>query len=101
MSGVKLVFEFNKNPSELIRLTLSEFKGKGYLSLWVFYDASETETPDWRPSKKGICLPIHLLDELKEGIEKAAAEIQGKKGEDQGAKARASREGQGEGGTDE
>jgi len=125
-SKSKTICEFNKDPAELVRLTLTEFKGKRYVDLRLYYDASEGETPDWKPSKKGVCLSVDLLDELKEGIEKAAAEVQGKnelsgleeKGRDNGqteekqfgacmngggqgpdhdAKARLSREGRGEG----
>ena len=70
-SKSKTVFEFNKNPAELVRISLTEFKGRRYFSLWVFYDASDSETPDWKPSRKGLCLSIDLLDELKEGIERA------------------------------
>lgn len=78
-SKSKTICEFNKNPGELVRISLAEFKGKKYLSLWVFYDASEDQAPDWRPSKKGICLSVDLLDDLREGIEKATAEVQEKK----------------------
>lgn len=81
-SKSKAICEFKKSPAELVRLTLAEFKGKQYLSIWVFYDASQTETPDWRPSKKGLCLSVDLLDELRAGLEKAA-EDQGKEGEDE------------------
>ena len=67
----KTIFEFAKSCGERVRISLTEFKGKKYLAIWVFYDASENETPDWKPSKKGLCLSIDLLDELREGIERA------------------------------
>jgi len=72
-SKSKTVSEFAKNPVELIRLTLTEFKGKRYIDFRLYYDASETETPDWRPSKKGLCLSVDLLDDLKEAIDKVEA----------------------------
>lgn len=101
-SKSKTICEFNKSAGELVRLTLSEYKGRRYLSIWVFYDASETETPDWRPSKKGICLSVDLLDELKEAIDKVEACMNGGgRGPDQDAKAGTSREGQDEGNADE
>jgi len=66
-----VICEFNKNPSELIRLTLSEFGGRQYLDLRIFYDAGQAEAPDWKPSKKGLCLSVDLLDEVLEGIKAA------------------------------
>jgi hypothetical protein len=65
-----VVHEFQKNVAELVRISLVEFKGKKYFSIWVFYDSSQTEIADWRPSRKGVCLPVHLLDELLEGVKK-------------------------------
>jgi len=67
------IFEFNKNPAELVRISLVEFKGKRYVDLRLYYDASESEIPDWKPSKKGICLSVDLLDDLKEAIDKVEA----------------------------
>ncbi|MGB7296273.1 MAG: transcriptional coactivator p15/PC4 family protein [Candidatus Aminicenantales bacterium] len=102
MPSIKTISEFNKNPAELIRLTLTEFKGKRYLSIWTFYDASKTETPDWRPSKKGLCLSVDLLGELKEAIDKVAACVEdGDRGVNKDSAARNSREGRAEGSADE
>jgi len=91
------IFEFNKNPAELVRISLVEFKRKRYVDLRLYYDASESEIPDWKPSKKGICLSVDLLDVLKEGIDKAQACVEdGGQGVNKNSAARPSREGQGE-----
>jgi hypothetical protein len=122
------IFEFNKNLAELVRISLVEFKRKRYVDLRLYYDASESEIPDWKPSKRGLCIGVDLLAELKEAIDKAAEEYEkelfglGEKGRDNGrtdqkdsgacmngggqepdrdAKTTVSREEQGKGGADD
>jgi hypothetical protein len=96
-----IAHEFNKNPAELVRVSLVEFKGKRYVDLRLYYDASESEIPDWKPSKKGICLSVDLLDELKEAIGKAEACAEDvDPGANKDTAGRNSREGRAEGSAD-
>lgn len=72
----KLISEFNKNASEVVRVQLTEYQGKQLLDIrvWVLQEGA-----DAIPTKKGLCLKVEQVGDLKEAIDKAAKEI--KKGE--------------------
>src|SRR4030042_4260996 len=126
-SKTKVLSEFHKSAGELVRVSLSEYRGKRYIDLRIYFDGGQGEAADWNPSKRGLCIGVDLLAELKEAIDKAAEEYEkelfglGEKGRDNGQtdqkdsgacmnggghaqnqdpKARAVREGQGGGSTD-
>lgn len=67
-----LVHTIIKNALEEIRIEISTYEGKKYLNLRVWFDASKGQGQDWQPSQKGITFSIDLLQQLKEGIDKAA-----------------------------
>jgi len=71
-----LIHEFQKNALEKIRVSTEEFKGKEFLDIRVYYDASSGKQSDWKPSKKGIALSFDKLPELKKGIDKAFKECE-------------------------
>ena len=50
-----------------MRASLTEYKGKQYIDLRVFYKADNDE---FRPSKKGLTLSPELLPELEEALHK-------------------------------
>ena len=81
METQRLIAEFNKNSLEKVRIVLTEFKGKKLLDIRAYYDASENEEPDWRPTKKGISISLDLIDELLKGLEKAKKMLE--KGQDE------------------
>jgi hypothetical protein len=70
-----IVHEFDKNKAEKVRFSLLSYRGRKYLDIRIFFDNSEERTPEWRPGRKGICLSIELLDDLRNGMEKAAEKI--------------------------
>jgi len=74
-----LIYKFTKNALEEVRVETTEYQGKEYLSVRVWYDASKGQNTDWRPSQKGITISIDLLEDLKKGIDKAAYKIVQKK----------------------
>ena len=78
------IYEIKKNTMEKIRIALIEFKGHKLLDIRVYYDASETRDADFKPTKKGISIPIDLVREVKEGIDKALAEIEAETGSESG-----------------
>ena len=41
-----------------------QYKGKDYFDIRLYYQ----EKGEWRPSKKGLCLSIGLVPELKDAI---------------------------------
>lgn len=74
------IYEIQKNNMEKIVIALTEFKGNKLLDIRIYYDASPNREVDFRPSRKGISVPYDLARELKEGIDKALAEIESKTG---------------------
>ena len=70
MSEEQITYEFNKNTHELVRAGFSNYNGKVYAFIRIFYNASpDVENPDWRPSKKGITINVDLLPKLIEAVE--------------------------------
>ena len=61
----KLVSEIQKNDIEVVRVSLTKYKGKDFFDLRLYYRDDEGE---WKPTKKGLCLAIGLLPELKKAI---------------------------------
>ena len=76
-----LIHTFTKNALEEVRIELTEFEGKDYLNIRIWYDASKGQGQDWQPSQKGITLSIDLLQELLKGLKIAEKGL--RKGEDQ------------------
>ena len=54
------------NPTQILRVVKSNFKGKTYLDIRKYYWA-ETE---WRPTTKGIAIPIHLAEKVLKAAQK-------------------------------
>ncbi len=65
------VYKIDKNPNEKIIISLNEFRGRTYVDIRIYYNVSENEIPDYRPTRKGITIPLDLVSELKDGIDKA------------------------------
>ncbi|MBA7611416.1 hypothetical protein ES703_18640 [subsurface metagenome] len=61
------VYEFNKNDLEKIVFDLSEFRGKDYINirLWV---RDGPLVKEWKPTKKGLFIPLELASEFMEGM---------------------------------
>lgn len=60
------IYEFERNPDEKIMADISEFKGRYLVDIRTFYQADG----EWRPTKKGINVPIEKLPELENAIAK-------------------------------
>lgn len=63
----QLVHSFPKNPLEEVRASLTEFKGKQYVDLRIYYRGDDGE---FHPSKKGLTLSLDLFPELEEAVQK-------------------------------
>ena len=68
----ELVHSFDKSPTEQIQVSLSEYKGKTYVDLRIYYKANDGE---YRPTKKGITLSPDLLPELGEAVRKLIEKV--------------------------
>lgn len=72
------IYEIEKSSMEKIRIALTEFKGHKLLDIRLYYDVSETKDQDFKPTKKGISIPVRLVEELKKGIDQALTQIEAK-----------------------
>jgi len=70
-----IIHEIDRNPVEKIRIEISEYKGKKYVHVRTYYDKSDGPKRDWKPTQKGVCLPLERDGELQEGIQKLIAKI--------------------------
>ena len=63
MSNV--VAEMEKGVGEKIVFSLSEFKGKNYADVRVYYEDGEGE---WKPTKKGLTVAVDRFSEFKDHV---------------------------------
>lgn len=73
MSEKKLLMTIPRSATEEIQVQLSEYKGKKFLDLRIFYTTDAGNT--WNPTKKGVAVYPESLDQLKEAIEIAQKEL--------------------------
>ena len=59
------VLDIEKGKNEVIRIEISEFKGKRYLNLRVWY---RDDKGDFKPTQKGISVAPELYERLRDGI---------------------------------
>lgn len=58
-----------RGPEERIECHVTEFKGKTYIHIRTYY--LDLNDDSWKPTKKGISVPVEQFDDLKEMIKKA------------------------------
>ena len=75
MQDNQIVHEFMKNAFEKVRVELCKYKGKDLINVRIYFQA-DREKGEWKPTRKGITMDVELIDELKEAIEKADAELE-------------------------
>lgn len=68
----QVIHEFEKNSTESIRFTVSEFKGRELINIRVYYTDDDGEL---KPTKKGISFSTELFEEFLEGIDKLKKEV--------------------------
>lgn len=64
----KLIATLPKGAQEEVRVSLSEFKGKQYIDLRIYY---ENEDGEWKPTKKGVALNVEHFHKLMEALKEA------------------------------
>lgn len=67
-----IIKDIKKNNNEIIRIEVSDFKGRELINIRIWYQAIDGKSSDivYKPSQKGITLNINEFNELKDGIEK-------------------------------
>ena len=54
-------------------ISLSEFKGKQYVDLRVYF---ENDDGEWKPTKKGVAIHVDLFGKLMEALKEAEQMLQ-------------------------
>lgn len=62
----ELLGKIEKNNREEIQIKKVEKKGKEYIDIRVFW--SDGTSDDFKPSQKGVAIPVEHLNELKDII---------------------------------
>ena len=72
-----LIKDIQRNSSEIIRIEVSEFKGKELINLRIWYVADRDANGNniYKPTPKGVALNISEFAELKDGIDRLQAYI--------------------------
>lgn len=63
----EIVTEMERGWNEKLVFSLSDFKGKNYADIRIYYEDDEGE---WKPTKKGITLSLDRFGEFKEHLDK-------------------------------
>jgi hypothetical protein len=66
MAEERLIKAIERGPGQQIHVRLTKFRGRDYFDLRNFY---LDENEEWKPTKKGIAVPVELYDELKTALE--------------------------------
>ncbi len=62
-----VIADIERNPEEIVRARVTEFKGRHYVDFRTYYLADNDE---WRPTKKGISLAVESFEELESAMGK-------------------------------
>ena len=69
MAESKILATIERSETEQLQISVSEYRGKSYFNLRIFYTTDGGET--WLPTKKGVTFAPDQLDVLSESIEEA------------------------------
>jgi hypothetical protein len=73
MADAKILATIERSDTEQLQISVSEYKGKSYLNMRIYYTTDEGAT--WLPTKKGVTFTAEQLDILTEAIEEAKQEL--------------------------
>ncbi len=73
MADSKILATIERSDTEQLQISVSEYKGRSYLNMRIFYTTDEGAT--WLPTKKGVTFAPEQLDILEEAIQAARAEF--------------------------
>ena len=77
MSEDILIAEIEKGAAEIVKISISEYRGQHYLDFRIWIDPSRQGDYGTQPipTKKGICLHTEMIPDLQKAIKAAAAYI--------------------------
>lgn len=62
----EVITQFEKNATEVVRVSLTEFRGHKLIDMRVYYSDDEGQ---YRPTKKGVSLSVGLYTDFKLAIQ--------------------------------
>jgi hypothetical protein len=68
--STRVIAQFQKNSVEFVRVCLSEFKGSYYFDVRIWLQEKPGEPGNLKATKKGLCLNVELLNDLRQALEK-------------------------------
>lgn len=73
MADSKILATIDRTDTEQLQISISEYKGKSYLNMRIFYTTDEGL--NWIPTKKGVTFSPEQIDILEEAIQEAKKEF--------------------------
>ena len=61
----ELIEQFEKNATEVVRVSLTEYRGRKLVDVRVYYSDSEGQ---YRPTKKGVALSVDIYPDFKRAL---------------------------------
>lgn len=61
----EVITQFEKNATEVVRVSLTEFRGHKLIDFRVYYSDDEGQ---YKPTKKGISISVALYNDFKKGL---------------------------------
>ena len=61
----ELIEQFEKNATEVVRVSLTEYRGRKLVDVRVYYADSEGQ---YRPTKKGVSLSVEVYPDFKRAL---------------------------------
>ena len=76
MNETEMIHNFQKNATEEVRVSLTEYLGHKLIDIRVYYQSEENE---FRPTKKGLSISVDKFNDLKEAIKNVEEFLKKKK----------------------
>ncbi len=73
MADSKILATIDRTDTEQLQISISEYKGKSYLNMRIFYTTDEGAS--WIPTKKGVTFSPEQIDILEEAVQEAKKEF--------------------------
>ena len=61
----ELIAQFEKNATEVVRVSLTEYRGRKLVDMRVYYSDDEGQ---YRPTKKGVSLSVDVYPDFKRAL---------------------------------
>lgn len=66
-----IIKDIAKANNEIIRIEISEFKGKELINIRIWYQSIDSNgNVEYKPTQKGVAINVSQFNELRDGIEK-------------------------------